>query len=181
MKYRGGDTPNSMAVERATEPSLRSYSPTSSIRASSELDYDISVPDSMPLDINSASDTAPRGPFVFTPSTPMSASVATLIPVDSPAETLMDSPRKEREDDLVASAAVSQPPAPEIPATTTAPTEENGSVTSSVIGASVQNGGAGAGVSSGSSTSAMGMGLLRKGKIDAKAQDDFIAYMLGKK
>ena len=50
-----------MAVERASEPSLRSYSPTSSIRAPSEADYTESTP--------------PPPPHINVPSPPASQSL----------------------------------------------------------------------------------------------------------
>jgi len=125
----------------------------------------------------------------FVPSTPMSGSIATLIPHDSPGETLVATPRKEREEEFVVI-----PPALEMKVETSASAVVSGPLSatvSSVAGASslptsgVVSGGTSSRASSVSVSAPAGPGLgkalLGKGKIDPKAQDDFIAFMLGKK
>ena len=182
----GGDTPNSMAVERATEPSLRSYSPTSSIRAPSDADFT----ESSPPPLNFASDdmaTPEPGheEFHYPTESPMTESVATLVPTDSPKSVATAAAARGNEsgdDYVVVSSAVSE----------TAATAGGGVATglsSSVVDISMKGGidvSAKSGVStsnSGTSTPAVvtGKAFLGKGRIDAKAQDDFIAFMLGKK
>ena len=156
----GGDTPNSMAVERATEPSLRSYSPTSSIRAASEVDYN-----ELPaLNLASGHPMSESVPTLhYSPiNASMTESVATLVAIESPQGTVVGSPAKdnsvsESEEYIVVSA----------------PSENAGMGDSTFV--------ADAGKSEGS-TSAPAVGkLLGRGRIDAKAQDDFITFMLGKK
>jgi hypothetical protein len=166
FRSHGGDTPNSMAVERATEPSLRSYSPTSSTRAPSDTD----CMETPALDLVSPS--LAIGEYVTRlefdpPMTPINESVATLVPVQSPQETLVATPEKEvshleAADDYVVISGV--------------PFDNMGAQGSvSDMSASWNAGGVNA------SSSARGKALLGRGKIDPKAQDDFIAYMMGKK
>lgn len=168
---RGGDTPNSMAVERATEPSLRGSSPTSSIRAPSDSDY---IEASPPPPLNFASHHMtpnPRQQFRYNSGeSPMAESVATLVPTDSPKSLL------------------------ELGESPTAVAKGNESGDDYVVLSSESEGTSGAirspadvsGKSSGVTSSvpfipATGKAFLGKGRIDAKAQDDFIAFMLGKK
>jgi hypothetical protein len=167
LRSHGGDTPNSMAVERATEPSLRSYSPTSSIRAASEADYTDSPP---PAGLG-FSPSHSLGFFVPSPSTPLNESVATLVPLGSPQGTLVGSPEKEKEkesgpqnetaleDFVVVSGRSSAAPSEGV--------AERVRESSTVAAAAAGPG--------------SGKTFLSRGRIDAKAQDDFIAFMMGKK
>ena len=152
-KPHGNDTPNSMAVERATEPSLRSYSPSSSIRGvASDIDY----AESHQFDATAGHEQ------LIAPTTPMTESAMTLVPAESPQETLVASPVKEHTE-LTESSQHNLPPIP------SALTENKANKSDAVPSPS---------------TVAMpppGKVLLGKGKIDPKAQDDFIAYMLAKK
>jgi hypothetical protein len=186
---RGGDTPNSMAVERATEPSLRSYSPTSSIRAVSEADYAESVPAlnlsphaivSPHSTVDDMSDSLAMTESVTTTvqysRTPMSGSVATLVANDSPQGTGTGTPKDSTEygeDSFIV-----------------VPSENSGMI-ELVHGGKENVGGKvehlakmekSSSAQASVSAPAVGAGrLLGRGKIDAKAQDDFIAFMMGKK
>jgi hypothetical protein len=151
-----------MAVERATEPSLRSYSPTSSIRAASEADYNEAVP---ALHLTSPTMSESVAAIPYAPNTPTAASVATLVAAESPQATVVGSPAKTEsgiesgeESYIVVSSA---------------PSESAGMTESSVIETDKTQG-------TSSSVPTVGK-LLGRGKIDAKAQDDFIAFMMGKK
>jgi hypothetical protein len=181
---RGGDTPSSMAVERATEPSLRSYSPTSSIRASSDADYGESPPSlnfSSPIRPPTAS-TEPLGQQQpnYPPRTksPMTESVSTLVATDSPQKPPLDSEcsgsreNGSGEEYIVVSSTTSE--------VALAASSGIGSSMLDLSESSSKNKGV---INSGSSSPAIvsGKALLGKGKIDAKAQDEFIAFMLGKK
>ena len=181
----GGDTPNSMAVERATEPSLRSYSPTSSIRAPSDVDFTESSPP--PLNFASHDITTPEPghqEFHYPTESPMTESVATLVPTDSPKSVTTAAAARGNEsgdDYVVVSSAASKTAATGGGAT---------GLSSSVVDVSAKSG-IDVSAKSGASTSntgtsppavvATGKAFLGKGRIDAKAQDDFIAFMLGKK
>jgi hypothetical protein len=147
----GGDTPNSMAVERATEPSLRSYSPTSSIRAPSEADYTDSVPALNLVSPATMSDSV--GTLQYT-RTPMSESLATLVTTESPQQ--MTNPKE----DSVA---------------------ESGEGSFIVVSSAQSEGETSLGKAEGSVPVAPVGNMLGRGKIDPKAQDDFIAFMMGKK
>jgi hypothetical protein len=166
FRSHGGDTPNSMAVERATEPSLRSYSPTSSTRAPSDADY-METPALDPVSPRLGLGESVTHLEFDPPMTPIHESVATLIPVGSPQGTLVATPEKEAshletaEDYVV----VSGVPFDAVGA--------QGNV--SDLSGSWNAGSANA------SSSAGGKALLGRGKIDPKAQDEFIAYMMGKK
>ena len=167
----GTETPSSMAVERFTEPSLHSFSPASSIRGTpSDADFNEQP---FPLNFNSpASQTSP-GHRHFDSSrvrdSPLAASTTTLVPGDSPKSlsdvSLHHEGRacNEGGDDYVVVSAT--------------PSERNWGLSSSII----STGSIGAGGSTASSSIATGKAFLGKGKIDAKAQDEFIAFMLGKK
>jgi hypothetical protein len=153
----GAETPSSMAVERFTEPSLRSFSPTSSIRGTpSDADYTEQQP---ALNFNSPTPHAsPSRNFV---DSPLAASTATLVPGDSP-KSLPEQP--DGGDEYVVVSGT--------------PSERNWGLSSSMVSvASTSAGGAG----SGSSSMSPGKAFLGKGRIDARAQDEFIAFMLGKK
>jgi hypothetical protein len=166
LRSRGGDTPNSMAVERATEPSLRSYSPTSSIRAASDADFNDSASGGLAFSPSHSLNFAAVG----APSTPMNESVATLVPFESPQGTLVDSPAREKEtshneaseDYVVVSGSSSTVPSES--AGVDKPSTSTASATPSSI-----------------APSGSGKTFLSRGRIDAKAQDDFIAFMMGKK
>jgi len=177
----GGDTPNSMAVERATEPSLRSYSPTSSIRAPSDADFNESSPP--PLNFASHHMTTPEPShqeFHYPTESPMTESVATLVPTDSPKSVTTTGAGKGNESGdeyVVVSSAASE-----------TAVATGGSVTtglsSTVVDVSPKSGvgsSSGGGGTSTPAAVATGKAFLGKGRIDAKAQDDFIAFMLGKK
>lgn len=167
----GGDTPNSMAVERATEPSLRSYSPTSSIRGgASDADYNESPP-SASLNFSSPSHSLNFVPPAE-PSTPLTGSVATLVPFESPQGTLVDSPQKEKEmnaqsneasDDFVVVSGT-----PSAAPSETAADRAGGSTSTSTVAVTP-------------GPSGISKPFLSRGRLDAKAQDDFIAYMMRKK
>jgi hypothetical protein len=177
-----------MAVERATDPSLRSYSPTSSIRAPSEADYDVSIAESITLEPHTD-----HNRHDAESSTPMSESVATLIPVVSPGETLIATPRKTDEREEVdnappspkpAALTVTEPVKTHVPSlsisktATASSAEEIVSRGRAIVSEAFSSRSSSA---SAATTSGLGKSLLGKGKIDAKAQDDFIALMLGKK
>ena len=187
MMSHGGDTPNSMAVERATEPSLRSYSATSSIRAPSDIDFNESSPP--PLNFASHHMTTPEPGHQELPyltESPMTESVVTLIPTDSPKSITIPGAAKGNEsgDDYIVVSSAASETAAAIAGVSVAPC-----LGSSVVDVSAKSGvdvsaRAGVGNSSGTSTPvaiASGKAFLGKGRIDAKAQDDFIAFMLGKK
>lgn len=155
-----------MAVERATEPSLRSYSPTSSIRAPSDTDY-MEAPAYIPVSPIPIMEESVTHLNFDPPMTPINESVATLAPVESPQGTLVASPLKEAShleavDDYVV--------VPSVPA------ENVGGQRSVSDGSGSWNAG-----TSNASSSGNGNTLLGRGKIDAKAQDAFIAFMMGKK
>lgn len=166
LRSHGGDTPNSMAVERATEPSLRSYSPTSSTRAPSDADY-TETSTYIPVSPAPPMDESVR-PLDFIPSmTPINESVATIVAVESPQGTLVASPDKEAShleaaDDYVVVSGVP----PESVGTQGSVSDISGSWNAGSVKASA---------------SGSGNALLGRGKIDPKAQDAFIAFMMGKK
>jgi len=167
----GGDTPNSMAVERATEPSLRSYSPTSSIRGgASDADYNDSPPSGQ---LNFSPSHSVN--FVPSPSTPLTESVATLVPFESPQGTLVDSPAKDKETSASAQnnetsedfVVVSSGTPSAVPSETAVERARESTVPAPSTSAP--------------STERRAKPFLGLGRIDAKAQDDFIAFMMGKK
>ena len=139
---------------------MRSYSPTSSIRAASDADFNESPSGGLNYSPSHClSFAAPS------PSTPLTESVATLVPFESPQGTLVDSPAREKEN--------SQNEASEDYVVVSensgvAPSERAGTDKPS---RSTTN----------TAPSASGKTLLSRGRIDAKAQDDFIAFMTGKK
>jgi hypothetical protein len=112
---------------------------------------------------------------------PLAASTATLVPGDSPksgpdgsafqAGFVVAGAENGAGDDYVVVSGT--------------PSERNWGLSSSIVsvGSTVGGGGGGGGAgSSGSSNSiATGKAFLGKGKIDPRAQDEFIAFMLGKK
>jgi len=167
----GTETPSSMAVERFTEPSLHSFSPTSSIRGTPS-DADFSE---QPSPLNFSSPTPQTSPAHrhFASSdvkdSPLGASTATLVGGDSPKslsdQSLYHEQRASGEggDDYVVVSGT--------------PSERNWGLSSSMM----STGSANAGWGTSSSSIATGKAFLGKGKIDAKAQDEFIAFMLGKK
>jgi len=91
----------------------------------------------------------------------LAESVATLVPFESPQGTLVESPEKDKEtsqnesseDFVVVSGSTSR-----------APSEATAERTKET-----------------SAPSTSGKNFLSRGRIDAKAQDDFIAFMMGKK
>ena len=115
----------------------------------------------------------------------MTESVATLVPTDSPKSVTTATAARGNDsndnDDVVVSTAASETAATCCSAT---------GLSSSVVDVSAKSGidvSAKSGVSTsntGTSPPAVvptGKAFLGKGRIDAKAQDDFIAFMLGKK
>jgi hypothetical protein len=182
----GGDTPNSMAVERATEPSLRSYSPTSSIRAASDADFTESSPP--PLNFASHHMTTPEPhhqEFHYPTESPMTESVATLVPTDSPKSVTATAPARGNEPkddaDVVVSTAVSETAATYSSATGFSSSVVDVSAKSAIdVSAKSEVSTSNAGTSP-PALVPTGKAFLGKGRIDAKAQDDFIAFMLGKK
>ena len=98
----------------------------------------------------------------------MSGSVATLVAIDSPPKS---SKEIETGDDLVV--------------VSSAASENTGrAVSASSLGSSILDlSGSSSTVKEMAGSAALGAGkaFLGKGKIDAKAQDEFIAFMLGKK
>jgi hypothetical protein len=174
----GGDTPNSMAVERATEPSLRSYSPTSSIRAPSDADYSESPPALNFVHQQRSMSPEPSQQFHYPMESPMTESVATLIDTDSPKSISaiepptssatvsvgFEKPWTGPGDDYVISSAMSEV------TTTGSGLQPPGDLPESSAKSEVNGGSA-----------ATGKVFLAKGKIDPKAQDDFIAFMMGMK
>jgi hypothetical protein len=141
VPLKGPDTPNSMAVERATEPSvMSSYSPHSSIRGC--LSANVSA-DGDGFEF-AATGVEIADTRVKTPDT----EARTLVTgSSSPVETLVASPAKVAEQGVQAEGV----------------RRENGTTLGGVSGTPA------------------GKKFLGKGKIDAKAQDDFIAYMLAQK
>lgn len=141
----------------------------------------------------SHSDYMASSQFTFAgPSTPMAESVVTLIPVESPAETLVATPRKEpeerEEEFVVVPSVVVEASVRDIGTSAAAPAESganaSGSESMSIgtgAGASSSGSATGTGSASSSVGVALGKALLGKGKIDPKAQDDFIAFMMGKR
>ena len=87
---------------------------------------------------------------------PLAASTVTLVPGDSP-KSLPEQPCEGGDEYVVVSGT---------------PSERNWGLSSSMVSVASTSAGR-----SGSSSKA----FLGKGKIDAKAQDEFIAFMLGKK
>jgi len=144
---------------------LRSYSPTSSIRAASDADFNESP--------SAGLNYSPSHSLNFvapSPSTPLTESVATLVPFESPQGTLVDSPAREKDnsqnetsDDYVVVSGTSSV-APSESAGTDKPSRSTTNTAPSAT-----------------APSASGKTLLSRGRIDAKAQDDFIAFMTGKK
>lgn len=165
---RGGDTPNSMAVERATEPSLRSYSPTSSIRASSELDFAESS-SQFPLDTPSpnhrSSHDVPSRESCPPTSSPRADSIATLVSGDSPAKNETHEGNGSGDGYVVISST----------------TSESATGAASRIDLIPAASSMKTGLGRSTSSIVSGKALLGKGKIDPKAQDEFIAFMLAKK
>jgi hypothetical protein len=141
-KSHGNDTPNS----------LRSYSPSSSIRGvASDIDYT----ESHPFD-------ATRVPEqLIAPTTPMTESAMTLVPAESPQETLVASPVEEHPQ-LPEPEQQDSPPIPASLKKNKASKSDAAPCPATVA------------------VPPPGKALLGKGKIDPKAQDDFIAYMLAK-
>jgi len=147
----GGETPNSMAVERATEPSVRSYSPTSSLPAPSEAEEVLSI--SPGISPASPIETIAEEQESQTPTPgPICESVAPVAPQESP------------ETEVTPPAAINR----DFSANKARSVSISGSEgTWSFVGTSRPVSGE--------------KNLLGKGKIDAKVQDDFINFMLGKK
>jgi hypothetical protein len=180
MMSHGGDTPNSMAVERATEPSLRSYSPTSSIRAPSDADYTESPPALNFAHHHIASEPLQQQFHPYpTMESPMAESVATLVPTDSPKSMSAAETSITKIDTFDAPAMKGNNSGDDyVVASSTVPEATGGGLGSSVVDIS--------GLSEKNEAPAnppvvAGKAFLGKGKIDPKAQDDFIAFMLGKK
>ena len=179
----GSDTPNSMTVERATDPSLRSYSPTSSIRAPSEADYTASTPPPPAVNIPSPPHlSAPHSitdPPFYHPRQidhlEMSESVSTLHEsAGEPSSASSISKKQAAEESRTFQKSVEEAGASaiivikeDVPAMP--PPQETGHRTVEVRRR----------ITTAPPPSAKA--FLGKGKIDAKAQDDFIAFMLGKK
>jgi hypothetical protein len=179
-----------MAVERATEPSLRSYSPMSSVRAVSEADYADVVPAlnlsphamvggySHSMADDSMSDSVAMTESVTTTvqysRTPMSGSVATLVANDSPQRTGSPKDSTEYGEDSFIVVPSENPGMTEL----VHGGKENDGRKVEHLAKMEKSNSAPASVSA----PAVGTGrLLGRGKIDAKAQDDFIAFMMGKK
>ena len=148
------------------------------------------------MDAMSASHSDYMGSSQFTfagPSTPMTESVGTVIPMESPAETLVATPRKESEEReegfIVVPSVVAEASVRDITAfggaapaesVVTASGSESMSIETGVV-ASPGGSATGTGSATSSVGVALGKALLGKGKIDPKAQDDFIAFMMGKR
>jgi hypothetical protein len=146
----GGDTPISMVVGRASEPSLTSYPPTSSICVASKADCNelpgLNLTSGHPM---SKSVRTVQSSLV---NASMTKSIATFIAMDSSQGTVVGNPVWSNSEEYIV----------------VSPSENAGMGEWTFV--------ADVGKSEGSTSSAPAVGkLLGRGRIDAKAQDDFIA------